>query len=253
MAKAAKRRDQKSEALAQDGVLNRHPDAIRDVLFSGNPFFDPKDLVQVRYEMVRRHQVDGAAISKVAAAFGVSRPTFYKAQDALETAGLAGSATEPAGPQRWPQDLCRGDCLRRRTQGRDPRADDATMSRRDRAALRRQGAPAEPRTRAGAQKKTKQSALIVAAADAVGAYEKLRAAVLNAEPSSCSGLGIIRHRGLAAWIRECGSEPQVEAVRTNYHAAPTTTRDLPPAASDLTRLLAGIIVALATEPTHAHG
>ncbi len=63
------------------------------------------------------------------------------------------SATEPAGPQRWPQDLCRGDYLRRRTQGREPRADDATMSRRDRAALRRQGAPAEPRTRAGAQKK----------------------------------------------------------------------------------------------------
>ncbi|MGH6741201.1 MAG: hypothetical protein ACREDY_19625 [Bradyrhizobium sp.] len=77
--------------------------------------------------------------------------------------------------------------------------------------------------------------------------------MLNAEPSSCSGLGIIRHRGLAAWIRECGSEPQVEAVRTNYHAAPTTTGDLPPAASDLARLLAGIIVALATEPTHAHG
>ncbi|MGA8897988.1 helix-turn-helix domain-containing protein [Bradyrhizobium sp.] len=99
MAKAAKRRDQKSKALAQDGVLNRNPDAIRDVLFSGNPFFDPKDLVQVRYEMVRRHQVDGAAISKVAAAFGVSRPTFYKAQDALETAGLAGLLPSPRGPK----------------------------------------------------------------------------------------------------------------------------------------------------------
>src|ERR1019366_2201023 len=83
MAKA-KRWDLKSEALAQDGVLNRHPDAVRDALFTGNPFFDPKDLVQVRYEMVRRHQVEGVAISQVAAAFGVSRPTFYKAQDALE-------------------------------------------------------------------------------------------------------------------------------------------------------------------------
>jgi hypothetical protein len=74
--------------------------------------------------------------------------------------------------------------------------------------------------------------------------------VQNAAPSTCSGLGIIRRRGLAAWIRECGSEPQVEAVRT---AAPATTRDLLPAASDLARLLAGIIVALATEPAHAHG
>jgi hypothetical protein len=77
--------------------------------------------------------------------------------------------------------------------------------------------------------------------------------VLNAEPSTCSGLCIIRRRGLAAWIRESGAESQVEAVGTNHHAAPTITRDLPPAASDLARLLAGIIVTLATEPVHAHG
>lgn len=95
--------------------------------------------------------------------------------------------------------------------------------------------------------------MTVTVADAVSAYEKLRAVVLNAEPSAYSGLYIIRRRGLAAWIRECGSESQVEAVRTNHQAAPPTTRDLAPAASDLARLLAGIIVALAMEPTHAHG
>ena len=44
-----------------------------------------------------------------------------------------------------------------------------------------------------------------------------------------------------------------EAVRTNHQVAPPTTRDLSPAASDLARLLAGIIVALAMEPAHAHG
>src|SRR5438105_8166402 len=98
MAKA-KRRDPKSEALAQDGVLNPNPEGIRDALFAGNPFFDARDLVQVRYEMVRRHQVDGAAISEVATAFGVSRPTFYKAQDALETAGLVGLLPSRRGPK----------------------------------------------------------------------------------------------------------------------------------------------------------
>src|ERR1700704_1766346 len=98
MAKA-KKPDPKSEALSQDGVLNPNPEAVRDDLFTGNPFFDPKDLVQVRYEMVRRHQVDGVAISEVAAAFGVSRPTFYKAQDALETAGLAGLLPSQRGPK----------------------------------------------------------------------------------------------------------------------------------------------------------
>lgn len=98
MAKA-KKRDPKSAALAQDGVLNPNPGAVRDVLFTGNPFFDAKDLVQVRYEMVRRHQVDGLAISEAAAAFGVTRPTFYKAQNALQAGGLAGLLPGRRGPR----------------------------------------------------------------------------------------------------------------------------------------------------------
>jgi transposase len=94
-----KRRDLKSEALAQDGVLNPNPGAVRDVLFTGNPFFDAKDLVQVRYEMVRRHQIDGIAISEAAAAFGVTRPTFYKAQSALQAGGLVGLLPGRRGPK----------------------------------------------------------------------------------------------------------------------------------------------------------
>ena len=94
-----KRRDLKSEALAQDGVLNPSPEAVHDALFAGNPFFDAKDLVQVRYEMVRRHQVDGTAISDAAATFGVTRPTFYKAQNALQTTGLAGLLPSRRGPR----------------------------------------------------------------------------------------------------------------------------------------------------------
>ena len=95
----AKKPDAKSEALAQDGVLNPKPEAVRDALFAGNLFFDAKDLVQVRYEMVRRHQVDGVAISEAAATFGVTRPTFYKAQSALQTAGLVGLLPSRRGPK----------------------------------------------------------------------------------------------------------------------------------------------------------
>jgi transposase len=98
MAKARKR-DSKSEALARDGVLNPNPEAVRDIAFTGNPFFDAEDLVQVRYEMVRRHQIDGIAITEAAAAFGVTRPTFYKAQSALKTSGLAGLLPSQRGPK----------------------------------------------------------------------------------------------------------------------------------------------------------
>jgi transposase len=89
----------KREALARDGALNPHPEAVRDALFADNPFFDPADLVQVRYEMVRRHEADGQAISDVAAKFGVSRPTFYKAQAALATVGLTGLLPGQRGPK----------------------------------------------------------------------------------------------------------------------------------------------------------
>ena len=98
MAKA-KKPDPKREALAKDGALNPHPEAIRDALFTGNPFFDAKDLVQARYEMVRRHRVDGVAINEASANFGVSRPTFYKAQKALQKAGLPGLLPSQRGPK----------------------------------------------------------------------------------------------------------------------------------------------------------
>ena len=100
MARAASlKRDPKGEALARDGALNPRPEAVLDPLFVDNPFFDPRDLVQVRYEMVRRHQADGQSISNVADIFGVSRPTFYKAQSALADQGLAGLLPQQRGPK----------------------------------------------------------------------------------------------------------------------------------------------------------
>jgi transposase len=98
MAKAQKR-DPKREALAKEGALNPRSEAIRDALFTGNPFFDAKDLIQVRYEMVRRHRVDGVAISRASSNFGVSRPTFYKAMKALQKAGLPGLLPRQRGPK----------------------------------------------------------------------------------------------------------------------------------------------------------
>jgi transposase len=95
----AKPRDGKRAALARDGALNPHPEAVRDNLFVDNPFFDPADLVQVRYEMVRRHEVDGQSVSEVATNFGVSRPTFYKVEEALASAGLAGLLPARRGPK----------------------------------------------------------------------------------------------------------------------------------------------------------
>jgi hypothetical protein len=76
MAKA-KPPDPKLEALRQQGSLNPRPDKVRDPLFTTADFFDARDLVQVKYEMVRRVLVDGQPVSSTASSFGFSRPTFY--------------------------------------------------------------------------------------------------------------------------------------------------------------------------------
>ena len=63
-------------------------------------FFDARDLVQVKYEMVRRARVDGVPVSRSAAAFGFSRPSYYEAAAALDRDGLGGLVPAKPGPRR---------------------------------------------------------------------------------------------------------------------------------------------------------
>lgn len=91
--------DPKRHALADSGTLNPHPDTVRDPAFVGSDFFDPRDLMQVKYEMLRRVRVERASIAAVAAQFGLSRPTFYKAQADFARAGLTGLLPGKRGPR----------------------------------------------------------------------------------------------------------------------------------------------------------
>lgn len=95
-----KKPDQKSLELKRTGTLNPHPDFISDPLFKQNPFFDPKDLLQVRYEMLRRHNVEGVSIVDVATQFGISRPTVYQAQASFQETGLSGLLPKHRGPKQ---------------------------------------------------------------------------------------------------------------------------------------------------------
>ncbi len=93
--------DEKLAILRQSHTLHPHPDQVRDPLFtSGSPFFDPRDLVQVKYELLRRVRVDGYAVSDATALFALSRPTFYAAQAAWEQAGVSGLLPAPTGPRQ---------------------------------------------------------------------------------------------------------------------------------------------------------
>ena len=93
-------KDPKRDALRQQGVLNPRPGDVTDPRFAENSFFDPRDLVQVKYEMLRRVQAEGCSITDAATAFGFSRPSFYQAQAAFAQEGLAGLVPRKRGPKQ---------------------------------------------------------------------------------------------------------------------------------------------------------
>jgi transposase len=87
----------KRQFLEDSGALHRHPDRVRARLFQRHRFFDPLDKVQVKYEMLRAHAVDGESVISVAEAFGFSRETYYTTLAAFEAYGVPGLADGKSG------------------------------------------------------------------------------------------------------------------------------------------------------------
>src|SRR5260370_7603885 len=96
--------DSKAAALREAGALHPRPQSVRDEAFGGTEeFFDPRDRVQVKYEMLRRHLVEGRPVSHVAAAFGISRQAFYMADRAFQHQEIPALLPHPPVPPRHPQ------------------------------------------------------------------------------------------------------------------------------------------------------
>lgn len=90
---------EKETSLRARGALHPHPERVEDEAFLSHEFLDPRDLVQVKYEMLRRHRVDGWTVTRAAATFGSSRQTFYVAQADLESEGVWGLVPQKRGPK----------------------------------------------------------------------------------------------------------------------------------------------------------
>ena len=88
----------KIERLRASRTLNPHPDTITDPLFQHSDFFDPRDLLQVRYEMVRCAR-QGAWLKETAARFGTSVPSCVRANRAFRERGLQGLIPKRRGPR----------------------------------------------------------------------------------------------------------------------------------------------------------
>jgi transposase len=89
----------KVKALLEEGTLNPTPEKVRDRKFQENEFFDSRDLVQVKYEMLRRVSIDSASVTHATEEYGVSRPTYYQSKATFEKGGIAGLVPRKRGPR----------------------------------------------------------------------------------------------------------------------------------------------------------
>lgn len=96
----SRRHTQRQQALIACGAAHPHPQAVSDPLFRDSAFFDPNDLVQVKYEMLRSVQLGTRQVVQAAEAFGFSRPVFYVTREQFNRQGLPGLLPRKRGPKQ---------------------------------------------------------------------------------------------------------------------------------------------------------
>lgn len=89
----------KAKLLNKKGCLNPKPQQVKDEIFEKYDFFDPRDLIQVKYEMIRKVKKEEWTVERASKIFGFSRPSFYDAQRAFESGGIPGLIPKKRGPK----------------------------------------------------------------------------------------------------------------------------------------------------------
>lgn len=99
--RAKKPDNDKADRLKEYGALNTHPQKVTEKVFSESTldFFDPRDLIQVKYEMLRAVDKEGRSVKQASEEFGFSRPAYYQIQRQFNQGGIAGLAKKRPGPK----------------------------------------------------------------------------------------------------------------------------------------------------------
>ena len=88
----------RQRALEVAGLLHPASGAVTAAPFVERPeFFAAFDKVQVKYEMLRAHLVDGETVTAAATAHGYSRASFYLVSRSFDEAGMVGLLDERPG------------------------------------------------------------------------------------------------------------------------------------------------------------
>ena len=89
----------KEETLRENGSFNKRYKNVSAEIFQSSPFFDKKDIVQVKYEMLRAVSKGGGNVTDVADEFGFSRKTYYQIYSTFVEGGLNALMPKKAGPK----------------------------------------------------------------------------------------------------------------------------------------------------------
>ena len=89
----------KDEALKKSGCFNNNHENVTASIFESAPFFDRKDIVQVKYEMIRAVTKDEGSITEISDAYGFSRKSYYQTSEAFESGGLHALIPKKTGPK----------------------------------------------------------------------------------------------------------------------------------------------------------
>ena len=209
----SRRTDAKLQALREARALNARPQRVADPLFGEREFFDPRDLVQVKYEMLRRVLTEKRPVTEAATAFGFSRVAFYQTQAAFAEHGLPGLLAKRPGPRgahklsaavvEYLVQQHAADQSLREASGRDgPRE------------VRPDGASPQHRVRPGQEAKKRAidfdrespSPRPSPEVDWAARYEVLRQQTLDCGQAAAGwGLALLIHRGVAAWMNACSA------------------------------------------------
>ena len=91
---------EKKDVLIENGTYNKHHKKVKNARFADSGFFDPMDMAQVKYEMLKEVEQNGASITDATEDFGFSRTAFYNIRDAFSKQGIKGLIPEKPGPRK---------------------------------------------------------------------------------------------------------------------------------------------------------
>ena len=89
----------KDDTLKKNGCFNQNHESVSASIFQSDPFFDKKDVVQVKYEMIRAATREEDSITSIADAYGFSRKSYYQINESFKSGGLNALVPKKTGPK----------------------------------------------------------------------------------------------------------------------------------------------------------